>query len=556
MYFLLNTKLGITQTKIVRIALLFVVIIFGIPVTLVHASPHYDDIIPPTNPNTCLDVSGSSDNVWQSSTNDPSFTWSGADGTGSLITGYAVYWGSSSGGQNEENIVLTEGYDPPAVTTGTFYLRVSTKEESGLSAPWETIYTYKYDGSSPTTDIMTVTESGGALDNTWQHLVTSPSFTISGFSDPDSGFSHYFRYFGSDPSGTDPTTFTSADNTLTPGSLTDGTYFLRVKLVDQSGNESAWTTLFTYLQDTVSPDPVSSPAIETHSYPENTWLHPAESPAFTWSAAAGTDIYRIYWGTDPSGTNATDSSSTNSYSPSLAGATGVYTLRIQSEDLAGNSSGWTTMFTFWFDNSSPSSVTTVTEFSGLTNGICQTNQRSPDFSWDPAIDNEVTLAGYHYYWGSDPAGSSSNSTTNTNISPGLVPRNEIYYFRLSPFDDLGNAAPWETEFIICHADDVDYIAPTESGSVSIGVPDPFGAYIALPADAYPDPYYARIWFPDIHPDLTAGKAVPYGHNSFTFSVEKSSDLSQISPLNSGASSNSTLSGYQRSGHVRKLAAII
>ena len=179
-------------------------------------------MIPPTNPTNCTDGAGSTSNTWQNSSDDPIFTWSGADGTGSAITGYAVYWGESPSGENEGNIVLSEGYDPPAAVSGTYFLRVSTKDEAGLAAPWETIYTFKYDNSAPVIAGVSALESNGSSDNNPQNTVTSPQFTLSGLVDPDSGLQYYHRYFGSDPAGTDTTNTPPSTTNYSPGSFTDG----------------------------------------------------------------------------------------------------------------------------------------------------------------------------------------------------------------------------------------------------------------------------------------------------------------------------------------------
>ena len=84
--------------------------------------------------------------------NNPYFNWTGASDAHSGLDGYYYYWGTSSIGTS---MAFTTGivYDPPEVNTGTYFLRVQTKDILGNLAPWATIYTFKYDGSSPNSSL-------------------------------------------------------------------------------------------------------------------------------------------------------------------------------------------------------------------------------------------------------------------------------------------------------------------------------------------------------------------------------------------------------------------
>jgi len=114
---------------------------------------YYDftvDNNPPSNPTSVTETHGASSNVWQNSVNDPTFTWSGAsDGQGTGVAGYHVYFGADPSGTCD-TFVTSAGYDPPAVSTGTYHLRVAARDHAAHTASCTTLFTFKYDGSPPT----------------------------------------------------------------------------------------------------------------------------------------------------------------------------------------------------------------------------------------------------------------------------------------------------------------------------------------------------------------------------------------------------------------------
>ena len=111
------------------------------------------DVTAPTNPTSvnagCTAVSG----IWQNSCTDPAFTWSGAaDGSGSGVKDYHVYWGTDPAGT--PNIWRsTADFNPSAITTSggiaTYYLRVAARDNVGHEAAPKTLFILRYDNSMP-----------------------------------------------------------------------------------------------------------------------------------------------------------------------------------------------------------------------------------------------------------------------------------------------------------------------------------------------------------------------------------------------------------------------
>ncbi|MFX1452018.1 MAG: trypsin-like serine protease [Promethearchaeota archaeon] len=102
------------------------------------------DATPPSNPTVCKQLNGTTEsNVWQDLVNDPCFNWNGAFDFHTDVAGYYYYWGTDPNGVSSTFTSLSE-YDPSAVSTGTYYLRVRTKDTVGNNASWTTLYTFKY----------------------------------------------------------------------------------------------------------------------------------------------------------------------------------------------------------------------------------------------------------------------------------------------------------------------------------------------------------------------------------------------------------------------------
>ena len=416
----------------------------------VHLGPFRIDTASPLNPTSASETHGAADNTWQNTVGDPAFTWSGAsDGSGSGVAGYYVYWGTSPSGTSSSWTNIS-GYNPgPVSSPSVYYLRVQTEDNAGNTSGWTTLFIFRYDATAPSNPT-SVSETHGVADNTWQNTVGDPAFTWSGASDGSgSGVAGYYVYWGTSPSGTSGTWTGSAD--YNPGPVpSPSVYYLRVRIEDNAGNTSGWTKLFTFKYDASAPSNPTSVS-ETHGAADNTWQNTVGDPAFTWSGASdgsgsGLAGYYVYWGTSPFGTSGAWTNIAG-YNPGAVSSPSVYYLRVRTEDNAGNTSGWTTLFTFRYDASAPSNPTSVTETHGVSDDTWQNTEGDPAFTWDGASDGSGSgVAGYYVYWGTSPSGTSSTWTGNADYNPGPVPSPSIYYLRVQTEDNAGNSSGWTTLF--------------------------------------------------------------------------------------------------------------
>lgn len=102
----------------------------------------------------------------------PYLSWSGASDTESSIDGYYVYFGSSSSADPETagNYQSTSSYTVTTpLSTGSYYLRIKTKDTAGNISSTYAGFTYVYAGVSPPLSVTKTTTSdfsSGSTDNT------------------------------------------------------------------------------------------------------------------------------------------------------------------------------------------------------------------------------------------------------------------------------------------------------------------------------------------------------------------------------------------------------
>ena len=94
-------------------------------------------------------------NVWQNTCNDPSFTWGTTnDGAGSGTKDYIVYWGPDPNGVPTQTIP-SPAYDPGPIANGDrYYLRIKARDNVGnVSEAW-TIFVLVYNTTPPTASLL------------------------------------------------------------------------------------------------------------------------------------------------------------------------------------------------------------------------------------------------------------------------------------------------------------------------------------------------------------------------------------------------------------------
>ncbi|GBR74949.1 hypothetical protein NO1_2034, partial [Candidatus Termititenax aidoneus] len=371
------------------------------------------------------------------SQNSYEFTWEPvSDAQMSGINHYDIYWGVSNVNiQSPTDQTTDTKYRISGIaTSGEYYFLVRAVDNAGNLGEWKIIALYKFDKDNPgqtTTDL-------GILGWTNQSAYTfnwDPVVDLS-------GIDHYDVHW-SQTEGTSVTHQTAGAAYTASGLSASGTYYLRVRAVDGAGNTGVWKTIARYKYDGAAPD----------FAPEQTtinWTTQKDCGLISWMAAndggeSGVAGYNIYWGKDASGATVLAQQTGNdeaarSYNPlPCDSGDGVYYLRVQALDNAGNAGAWKTVLVYQYDASAPALpfTNTETEFSDAAD--------RGEFVWTAADDGAGSgTAGYYVYWGVNPNGTSANLRTPTTFDPPPCEEYTYYYLRVQAVDKIGNAGEWKT----------------------------------------------------------------------------------------------------------------
>lgn len=287
---------------------------------------------------------------------------------------------------------------------------------------------------------------------------TSSAFTISYYASPDTTFSDEDYLLGTDMIATlSPTYSTDSQwSGVIPDNIPSGVYYIGWILdvdnsIDEFNENNNWNFIWDY-QLTIDATPPINPtySIQTNGITEsNVWQNEVDDPAFNWTSALGlqTDIdgFYYYWGTNPNGTSSLYTTIAE-YNPPVV-SSGTYYMRICSRDILGNNASWETLYVFKYDRTVPINPTTYDQLTDTTeSNVWQDIVNDPFFIWGEGSDFHTGVAGYYYYWGTNPFGI-SNSLSTTNIFNPSAISTGTYYLRISTKDNVGNTAPWTTLYI-------------------------------------------------------------------------------------------------------------
>ena len=236
--------------------------------------------------------------------------------------------------------------------------------------------------------------------------------------------------------------------TYTTGSsgqtLANGSYYWRVKAMDNSGAGSSYATAnsgsIAFKVDTTDP---TTPGTPTTTTPSST-----ATPIWTWTAStdAGSGLaspaYTVYWSqsaTFSSGVS-TATSSMNSYTMGSSLADGTWYFRVLASDLIGNNSSFSTAGSVVIDTEAPLAGTTPSTASIASDS-------TPTWTWGSYTDSVVGLAGLPYVveWSQDSgfiSGVSSTTSASASFKHATDLADGTWYFRVKALDVVGNTSAY------------------------------------------------------------------------------------------------------------------
>ncbi len=155
----------------------------------------------------------------------------------------------------------------------------------------------------------------------------------------------------------------------------------------------------------------------------------------------------VYWGTDPNGTPShAQSLGTGSFNSDPVSSTGVYYLRMMTQDNAGNQT-ITTPFVLKFDNDAPSNPD-ITELGGALNNVAQNAVKNPNFAWS-STDAGSGIKSFYYCWAKNSPCTPTKSVTTGGYNPSAVSAG-TYYLEVKALDNAGNYSG-VSEFVFIYA---------------------------------------------------------------------------------------------------------
>lgn len=243
----------------------------------------------------------------------------------------------------------------------------------------------------------------------------------------------------------------------------DGTHTVAFYAVDNVGNQEASQQnprSISFKIDATQPTAITG-TTETHGVASNVWQKNQRVPTFQWAASSdatsGLARYDFYFGTDPNGASSDfiiPANATRQLIPLPNGLrTGTYHLRGIARDVAGNTTPWSTLFTFRYDGTPPENPGQAVHAAGVKNDVWQRGTRTADFTWPAAADEGSGIGGYYVRWSTD-AEASTGTLQSTIAYQSATPLCGLDaactgYLRIRSVDNVGNLAEkWTTVFVL------------------------------------------------------------------------------------------------------------
>ncbi|MBU0494701.1 MAG: M23 family metallopeptidase [Chloroflexi bacterium] len=194
------------------------------------------DRTPPTAPGAATETHGVISSQWQKDWDNPAFTWGAATDATSGVRYYWLDW------KDERSGVYTPAFDPQAVRTGSYELRVWAVDYAGNVGLEGAFFTFRYDGTPPPAPAIQNNDAS-VSSGIWQNTVRTANFSWPAVQDEGSGVAGYNVYWGPDPDGTSGILQTGATYVnATPICAVNeaATYYLRARSQDNVDWPSEW----------------------------------------------------------------------------------------------------------------------------------------------------------------------------------------------------------------------------------------------------------------------------------------------------------------------------
>ena len=214
-------------------------------------------------------------------------------------------------------------------------------------------------------------------------------------------------------------------------------------------------------------------------------------PDFSWSGATDNIssllTYYYYWGTNPAGESEGNATTNNGFNPDSLAEDGIFYLRVNTEDEAGNRAGWTELYIYNFEADSTAAY--------LENFRAAAGESGVLIEWRVSGSERVSkfilrrVAGNGGTFGVIATIETKRDRANYSYSDGEVGRGKLYRYRLYAAEEQTERMLFETgeirtpgpeKLIITNHPNpfnpstaIEYFLPIETGVV-IKIYDPMG----------------------------------------------------------------------------------
>ena len=264
----------------------------------------------------------------------------------------------------------------------------------------------------------------------------------------------------------DPTASTGAEQSKV--ALTEATsYHWQVQTCDTEFSCSSWVS-YGGNAESAADFTVDQTAPTTPGTPSTTTPTSDTTPTWIWTASSdsGSGLaatpYTVQWCQDSgfSGCGAnTDTSSTNSYTHSVALAEGTWYFRVKATDAVGNESSYSSNGSALIDATGPTTP-------GTPSTTSPTADSTPAWTWTASTDSGSGLAAtpYTVEWCTDSgfSGCGSNTTTSStnSFTHSTALADGTWYVRVKAADAVGNESSYSSNGTVV----IDISGPTTPGT--------------------------------------------------------------------------------------------
>ena len=390
------------------------------------------DTVPPNAPNLISPL----DNEVVS-TSAPILVWQGVQ-ENSLPVMYLVAVSDDPLFQHENRssgwILSTSWVLTPPLPNGRYYWKVKARDNAGNEGVWSGQRSFTIDTTPPSSPSLLLPFNNSSTRS------STVTFSWSEVLD-DSPPISYMISISKNPNFS-PEVWNSGWISAISWSatLSDGTWFWRVKAKDFAGNESFWSQIFVLNVDT-TPPPVPSPI-----FPPQNYIISSSSPVFEWAGVSDfsppvsylLQISDVDTFAHENRTSGWIQQTSWQVSPPLSD--GVWFWRVKAKDGLGNESGWSPTMRIIVDTIPPEKPTIFS--STHAEGVPSSN-RNVLFHWSTVGGPSSVV----YFYRLDNYDNEWKQTTETNVSYQDLP-DGVFTFLLKAKDAGGESETGKYSIIV------------------------------------------------------------------------------------------------------------